>query len=103
MKTIICLLISFILLGCQTTQTIRIQQPVVCTAYQKPDQISPRSVTLFPIQDEEGKWWVGVDAKNYGNIAINNSAMLEYIIQTRGVISYLEACIERHNRAANSE
>ena len=103
MRILLIVFLSLFIIACNP-QVVRIHQPVVCTNFQKPDPIQPLEVQLHPVQDEDKVWWVGVDTNNYRNIAINNSAMLEYIVQSKAVISYLETCIERHNRGvSNSE
>lgn len=100
MKTTL-LILTLLISGCSVfnrdIQVVPTKVPIVC------DVRVIEGIDSVPVKwqlgrNEEGKYILGLDGKDYSNLSIFIGRATDYIFESRQYINYLEECIEDFNR-----
>ena len=102
MRLIIICFSLLLLSGCFNhtvkPEIVKVRTEVVCPNLIDPLPITPYPVEFKAIKDINGIYYLGLDGKNYSNLAINSEELLRYITQQKIHINTLEECIVLHNK-----
>lgn len=95
------IILAVFLTGCTwfkpDTEYVPTYVPIICNEGEVPQPLNMLNVEWQLAIDEEGKYVLGLDGRNYSNLSINIAEIKSYILNQQALINYYKQCIKRHN------